>query len=129
MIDIEDRLAILDLCSRYNYYVDTAASERWADTFTPDGVFDGPAGHAEGRDALIDFCDGLAKQFPGGMHFTDNHLFEQDGDLVRHKCFLSFQVPTEGRTDLMLLGYEDEIVRADGEWRFRQRNVRPLRAD
>ena len=127
MISTDDRLAILDLCARYNYAIDTGASEAWADTFTADGVFDGPAGHAEGRDALVAFCDQLAKQFPGAMHFTDNHLFERAADGVRHRCFLSFQVPVEGRTDIWLLAYEDDVVSVDGEWRFRSRRVAPLR--
>ena len=103
MISLDDRMAILDLCSRYNYYVDTASSEAWADTFTADGLFDGPAGRAEGRAELVAFCDGLAVQFPGGMHFTDNHLFEEAGEAVHHRCFLSFQVPTDSGTDVMLL--------------------------
>lgn len=128
MIAIEDRLAILDLCARYNYSIDTGASAAWADTFTVDGVFDGPAGHAQGRDALVAFCDQLARDYPGAMHFTDNHLFEQDGELVRHRCFLSFQVPVKDRTDIRLLGYEDEIAKVDGEWRFRVRRVAPLSA-
>lgn len=128
MITIEDRLAILDLCARYNYAVDSGASEDWADTFTDDGVFDGPVGHAEGRAELIAFCDRLAQEFPGAMHFTDNHLFEADGDGVRHRCFLSFQAPTDAGTDIMLLAYEDQVVRAGGGWRFRERRVAPLTA-
>ncbi len=127
MISTDDRLAILDLCARYNYAIDTGASEAWADTFTADGVFDGPAGHAEGRDALVAFCDQLAEQFPGAMHFTDNHLFERTADGVRHRCFLSFQVPVEGRTDIWLLAYEDDLVSVGEEWRFRSRRVAPLR--
>lgn len=128
MITIEDRLAILDLSARYNYAVDSGASADWADTFTEDGVFDGPAGHAEGRAELIAFCDGLARDYPGAMHFTDNHLFEPAGDGVRHRCFLSFQVPREGGTDVLLLAYEDDLVRVGGAWRFRSRRVAPLTA-
>lgn len=126
MIALEDRLAILDLCARYNYAIDTGASEDWARTFTEDGVFDGPAGHAEGHDALIAFCDQLAVEFPGAMHFTDNHLFEEDGETMRHRCFLSFQVPKGETVDIWLLGYEDELVRMNGDWRFRSRRVAPL---
>jgi hypothetical protein len=126
MISIEDRLAILDLCARYNYLIDTGISEAWADTFTPDGVFEGPAGYAKGRADLVAFCNRVAKDYQGAMHFTDSHLFETDGDLVQHRCFLSFQVPIEDRTDIWLLGYEDEITRGDGEWRFRARRVAPV---
>ncbi len=127
MISIDDRMAILDLCAEYNYYIDTGESEKWADTFTADGVFDGAVGKAEGRDALVAFSKQFGIDYPGAMHFTDNHLFEQDGDAMKHKCFLSFQVPSDGGTNLILVGYEDELVRVDGTWKFRSRRVGPLR--
>ncbi len=127
MISIDDRMAILDLCAEYNYYIDTGESEKWADTFTADGVFDGAVGKAEGRDALVAFSKQFGSDYPGAMHFTDNHLFEQDGDAMKHKCFLSFQAPADGGTNLLLLGYEDELVRVDGTWKFRSRRVGPLR--
>lgn len=123
-ISLEDRAEIIDLCSRYNYTVDQADGAGWADTFTGDGVFHGPAGHAEGREALIAFCAQLAAAFPGGMHFTDNHLFELDGDTCRHKCFLDFKVPSaDGGVSSTLLGYEDIIVKQDGAWLFQRRDV------
>jgi hypothetical protein len=128
MISIEDRFAILDLCARYNYHIDTGASESWADTFIADGVFDGPVGRAEGRQELIAFCDGLAAQFPGAMHFNDNHLFETVEGGVLHRCFLTYQMPNEDGTDIMLLGYEDDVVQVDGEWKFGERRVGPLEA-
>jgi hypothetical protein len=123
-ISLEDRFAIIDLCSVYNYTVDQADGEGWAATFTEDGIFNGPAGQAEGRDALVAFCGQLAEQFPGGMHFTDNHLFEIDGDTCQHKCFLDFKVPSpDGSVASVLLGYEDVVVKQDGEWLFQRRDV------
>ncbi len=126
MISIDDRMAILDLSAAYNYYIDTGESEKWADTFTADGVFDGAAGKAQGRDALVAFSEQFGTDYPGAMHFTDNHLFEQDGDTMKHKCFLSFQVPSEDGTNLILVGYEDDLVKIDGAWKFRSRRVGPL---
>ena len=123
-ISLEDRFAIIDLCSVYNYTVDQADGEGWAATFTEDGVFAGPAGQAEGRDALVAFCGQLAEAFPGGMHFTDNHLFEMDGDTCRHKCFLDFRVPqADGTVSSNLLGYEDIVVKVNGQWLFQRRDV------
>lgn len=123
-ISLEDRFAIIDLCSVYNYTVDQADGEGWAATFTEDGVFAGPAGQAEGREELVPFCGQLAEAFPGGMHFTDNHLFEMDGDTCHHKCFLDFKVPSpDGSVASILLGYEDVIVKVDGEWLFKRRDV------
>jgi len=123
-ISLEDRFAIIDLCSVYNYTVDQADGEGWAATFTEDGVFAGPAGQAEGREALVAFCGQLAEAFPGGMHFTDNHLFEIEGDTCQHKCFLDFKVPSpDGSVASVLLGYEDVIVKVNGEWLFQRRDV------
>ena len=126
MISIEDRMAILDLCAAYNYYIDTGESEKWADTFTADGLFEGTVGKARGRAALVAFSDQFGKDYPGSMHFTDNHLFEADGDVMRHKCFLSFQVPADGGTNVILAGYDDELVRDGGGWKFRARRVGAL---
>ncbi|MCY3921538.1 MAG: nuclear transport factor 2 family protein [Chloroflexi bacterium] len=123
-ISLEDRFAIIDLCSVYNYTVDQADGEGWAATFTEYGIFNGPAGQAEGREALVAFCGQLAEAFPGGMHFTDNHLFEVDGDTCQHKCFLDFKVPSpDGSVASVLLGYEDVVVKVDGEWLFQRRDV------
>ena len=56
------------------------------------------------------------------MHFTDNHLFEVDGDTCQHKCFLDFKVPSpDGSVASVLLGYEDVVVKVDGEWLFKRR--------
>ncbi len=123
-IPLEDRFAIIDLCSAYNYAIDQADGVAWADTFTPDGVFHGPAGHAQGRDQLVALCNQLAQAFPGGMHFTDNHLFELEGDACRHRCFLDFKLPAaDGSISSTLLGYEDIVVKLDGQWRFQRRDV------
>jgi hypothetical protein len=126
MIDIDDRMAILDLCARYNYFFDTGAAQDWANTFTSDGTFDGPAGQAQGSDELVEFCTNAGKQFAGAMHFTDNHLFDGTGALIRHRCFLCLQMPSDSGTDVMLLAYEDEVAKVDGDWKFRSRRVAPL---
>ena len=123
-ISLEDRFAIIDLCSVYNYAADQGDGPAWADTFTPDGIFNGPVGNAVGRDELIAFALGLAEQFPGALHFTDNHLFDVVGEEVHHKCFLDYKIPsTDGSVATMLLGYEDVLVQHEGEWRFKVRDV------
>lgn len=38
-------------------------------------------------------------------------------------------MPSDDGTEFMLLGYEDELVKMDGEWRFRSRRVAPLGSD
>jgi hypothetical protein len=126
-ISVEDQLAILDLCSRYNYHIDTGKGEAWADTFTADGIFDGAGQNPIGRAALVDFGNSFSTQYPGCMHFTDNHLFDEHSDHVEHKCFLSFQVPDEsGKVVITLVGYTDKVVKQDGAWLFQERVVAPI---
>ena len=36
-----------------------------------------------------------------------------------------WQVPKDDTTGIWLLAYDDEIVRQDGQWRFRLRRVAP----
>ena len=124
-ISLEDRFAIIDLCSVYNYAVDQGDGPAWAGTFTPDGIFSGPAGHSEGRDALIAFGDGFAEQFPrrDALHRQPTSSTWSARE-VHHKCFLDFKIPsTDGSVTTMLLGYEDVIVQHEGEWRFKRRDV------
>ena len=85
-----------------------------------------PSNRAIASVTLVAFSVHFGSDYPGEMHFTDNPLFEQDGEAIKHKCFLSFQVPADGGTNLLLLGYEDELVRVDGTWKFRSRRVGPL---
>lgn len=126
-ISVEDQFAILDLCSRYNYRIDTGKGEAWAETFVSDGVFDGAGTKAVGQAALVEFGNNFSKQYPGCMHFTDNHLFEERGDHMEHKCFLSFQVPGEsGKVEIILSGYTDKVVKQDGAWLFQKRVVAPI---
>ena len=125
MISIEDRLDILDLCARYNYYADRGMGPEFADCFTPDGVFDGPLARSEGTQQLQDFITGLFARLPGAIHFTDNHLFVVRDDYIQHRCDCSFQVPSQEDGDdsvaISLLTYDDEVVRTDDGWKFRQR--------
>ena len=124
MISVEDKLQILELCARYNFHTDTGATREIAQTFTEDGVFDGPMGRFEGREAIVEFNEGLRNALSGSMHFTDNHIFDEDGDCIRHRCYLGLVLPSESSSRTMLFTYEDELVRIDGAWRFRIRKVR-----
>ncbi len=124
-LDVESRFEILDLFARYNHVFEAGDGEAWASCFTPDGRFSGPAGTAEGREELAELCRRTVQRYPVALHFTDHHLFEPQGEMVRHRCLLSVQAPTEDGVKTFLYRYDDELVQVEGRWRFRVRRVLP----
>lgn len=120
-VNLEDRLAILDLCATYNWLTDTGDAEGVAALFTPDGVFDAPPGRFEGTAAITKFNEDIHPVIRGSMHFNDNHQVERDGDHVRHRCYSALQVATENGVQTQLMTYDDVIVNVDGAWRFAER--------
>lgn len=123
IISHEDRLNILELCARYQHFFDAGEAEEWASTFASDGTFDGPAGTAKGQNELQQFCRDTLSKFPIALHFTDHHIFERKKGIVVHKCILSVQVPTDKGAQIGLFRYCDELVKIEGEWKFKSRTV------
>lgn len=122
-LDVDDRFEILDLFARYNHSFEEGDGAAWARCFTPDGEFSGPAGVARGADELAALCRTTNERFPVALHFTDHHLYERDGAVLRHKCILSVQYPTESGVRIMLFRYRDELIRFEGSWCFQRRVV------
>ena len=89
MDQIEDRLAIRDLTSRYAYYVDTFQNEKLMELWAEDAVFDesrvGTGLHVGAR-AIGAFFDELKKTVTHQAHITANQLIEelQDPGLSDH---------------------------------------------
>ena len=120
-VNLEDRLAILDLCAAYNWLTDTGDAEGVAALFTPDGVFDAPPGRFEGTAAITKFNEDIHPVIRGSMHFNDNHQFERDEDHVRHRCYSALRIATDDGVQTQLMTYDDVIVNVEGVWRFAER--------
>lgn len=120
---------ILQLYARQSLLIDEGAAAEWADTFTPDGRFDSPSypGPVEGRDNLIAFAERFAAGSTGARHVVTNaHLL---GSPSSDKCaarayLLIVRTGTSGEVQILrLTTIDDELVRADGQWRIRSRRV------
>ncbi|MEZ5232763.1 MAG: nuclear transport factor 2 family protein [Acidimicrobiales bacterium] len=129
-LTFEDRFAVHELVARYNKAIDTGDAAGWADTFTPDGVFDGIAGLFTGRAELEgfvrdyvtnpDFADWAASQ-----HWTTNLVIDGDGDRANAFAHVKMVKPEPDGGRIILVGwYEDELAKVDGAWRFTRRKVR-----
>src|SRR5215469_5235890 len=131
-LSVEDRIAIQDLIARYAWALDTGDVDSLVACFTPDAVvieevFEDPdrwEGH-EGVRRLAQHY-GSSPGFPGRQHHVSQSLVEGDGERCSVK---SFAFVTECRGEppytLRFTGYYDDLlVKAGGEWLFKERVIR-----
>ena len=70
------------------------------------------------------FAVSWPRRFRVGCTSPTTTCLRWTGDTCEHKCFLDFKVPSpDGSVASVLLGYEDIVVKVDGEWLFKRRDV------
>lgn len=132
---IADKLAIQELCARYNWYVDQFIIDPLMDLFVDDApVFDEtPAGlgRNEGQEAIRAYYgEGLFKQLKSMVHLTTNFfLTELSDDGAEGKCSAQVFAETQdgGKIDV-LCWYDDVYRRTEKGWQFVSRVVTPYTA-
>ncbi len=123
-LQADDRLDLMDLYARYSSRFDEGDADGWAALFTENGVFDivGTGRPYEGREALAKFLGRIRQQSPGIRHFVSNMAFQPSGDgAVGEAAVIVLRFGTGQLRMLNVGGYRDELVRADGGWRFKRR--------
>lgn len=121
---LEDLEEVRQLDARYCRYLDDGNWDALMDLFTEDGEFDGLS-HPKGRAEMREFFAGLAA---GGLtsfwHFITNMEIELDGDRATVRSFLWQPCVTDGAPAIAAGRYNDQVVRVDGRWRYRVKQVR-----
>jgi ketosteroid isomerase-like protein len=118
-----EKLAIQELCSRYCHTIDAQDSDGWAQCFVRDGAFEFDGHVVRGHPALREYADAHARVLRG-RHTTLNHLYEINGDHATGRATTVVSIATKSGFKIMGQGaYEDELVKADGEWKIRHRRV------
>jgi uncharacterized protein (TIGR02246 family) len=139
--EARDRAEIEDLMWRYARALDTNDAEAYAAAYTPDGQFSAGANATKGRDALRKMIadlrqrqmDAQAKgepRRPPMYHMTANERVQfTDKDHARIDAYWITAIAAGGAdTPLRVLSIGrsvDELVRLDGQWLIRARNVAP----
>lgn len=122
-LSLQDRLDILQLCSRYNKTVDAGDVEGWLSVWTDDGVFETSFGTFKGREALRNFMKFYMSSSKGNRHVSVNPVVEGDGDAATLACDLLL-VRTPGMPSLFATGtYTDALRKVNGTWRFQRRKL------
>lgn len=136
---MQDRIEIEDLMWRYARTLDSADADGYAAVYTPDGRFVSGNMAVEGREALHKFVADLkasraeraakGEDVPGTMHMTANHkiVFTGPDSAEVHSYWLTM-FPGEGLGTARVAAVGrglDQLVRVDGQWLFKVRNVAP----
>jgi uncharacterized protein (TIGR02246 family) len=126
---LEEKDAIRDLMSAYCFYIDSGEFEKFADLFTPDGLFEtGPLGKLQGRTAIYEFIAAHVPrpgEGPARKHCTMNHVIKVNGNEAQAHSYIVVLREADGGTIMASLAgrYEDLLVKDAGEWRFKVRKI------
>ena len=138
--EMRDRLEIEDLMWRYARALDTNNADAYAATYTPDGSFGAGPNPTKGRDALRKMIADLKQRNdeaaakgdrrPPMYHMTANERITFTGkDSAKIEAYWITTVAAGGQNTPMRVvsvGHSvDELVRLNGQWLIKARNVAP----
>jgi len=125
--ELVDLAQIRRLKHRYvNHLDDHSSPEVLADLFIEEGVWTGPEGygHHEGREQLIPFFRRLGANALFTIHMVGNEVITIAGDSAQGRWSTiapcTFAVEGKGQDFWGFLRYEDDFVRVNGCWFFKQ---------
>lgn len=123
----EDKFAIQELISRYNHAIDFGNYDAWVHCFTPEGVFEGSAGRFVGEAELKQFTEQfktMRATLPNVRHCVLNTVTEVEGDSAVASSYLQLLTTGQEGVKVMFTGrYDDQLVKVEGTWRFREWKV------
>jgi uncharacterized protein (TIGR02246 family) len=120
----QDYFEIQQLYAKYNHAIDSGNAEAYADTFTPDGVFNNNAG----REALVKF---VKETWMGRMngatrqHWNTNLMITGDAKTAKGSVYLMLvDLATKPVSIMTMAMYDDELVKTPQGWRFTKRQTK-----
>jgi uncharacterized protein (TIGR02246 family) len=128
----DDHVAIQQLYARYATSLDLHDLDTWITTWTPDAEFVGfKRGFTTGHEALRAMAEeAIADPGEQGYHWNSNVAVEPTDYGASAICYIMHVLADQGMaTARYALHYRDELVKHDGAWRFRRRQVFTLESD
>lgn len=124
---VEER-AIERMMYDYSYYLDMNQPEQMATLFVDDcEVSYAPNFGAVGMEAYKQTLDGIGTFFRGTSHHNSNITidFASETEADVRSIVLAVHRYTKERPDGILYGqYFDRVVKTDGQWKFKRRELR-----
>lgn len=124
--EIEARLAIEELRSRYAHHAMRGNAAGVAGLFTEDCIFDGPSGPGNravihGRHALADFLAPSIGRVGAVLPLIHNGITNVSGDRATGSCVM--ETPEAPGFGHLICQYLEEFRRVDGRWYFSTRRM------
>lgn len=126
--NLENQLAIREL---YERYIDTFHQKDWEGykaCFTPDCIWEAGAPfniHVEGPQGLVDMVTAGLAQYDFIVQWASGHVMKIDGDSATGRVGLN-ELGHGPNASLRTAGtYYDDLVKVNGEWRFKKRRFVP----
>jgi hypothetical protein len=128
MSALDDKDAIRELMAEYCFRLDDGRFAEMAALFTVDGTWETAFGAATGREAIAALAADLRARAgaarPRAAHLVTNIVITLDGERARARSnWLVMQNSPAGPKLGSGGAYLDDLVRVDGQWRFRHRKI------
>jgi hypothetical protein len=124
-LSTDDRLQIAEIVARYCYAIDQRRWDDFYDLFTDDCRLDfgNVMGVFEGQEGLRRFTATMSGLDLFMRHYTTNLVVRGDGEQARAECYVLALTGTGVGRNQATGRYEDDLVKAAGRWRIRQRRA------
>ncbi len=123
----EDILKIQMLPQRYADAVMRHNGDDWAATWAKDGEWYLREEPVRGRDEIRKVWEGAMAGFPFAVFLVQPAIVNVDGDKGTCRSYVTEILGTNDGTSFRVYGcYNDEVVREDGEWKFKSRRYSRL---
>jgi hypothetical protein len=123
---LSDHDEIRQVLARFIQLRDDHRFDEWVQLFTEDGTFQYGSTVLEGRLQIGDHVSNLLRA-DHGKHLCLNSVIDVEGERATVSSDVVKLDPVEGKRleyRIATMGrYEDELVRHDGQWRFKRRRV------
>lgn len=121
-LSAQDTIDIQQLYARYNIAIDSGDAQGWAETFTPDGIFNAISGHA----ALAEFVKNWRKKLNGTSRRHWNNNLRLTGNSKEASGFVFLMLIDVATKPISIVGmatYTDSLVKTKDGWRFTKRTT------
>jgi hypothetical protein len=136
LTEVEDKEQIRNLLARYMHYLDAREMVKYSELFTEDGVVNAAQGKWTGRTEMQNMFK--PRKNPDGteraagpprpmIHYVIDSVIQVNGNEARHwgKYFAFFPAEKQGERPTVsgIGGYNDWLVKKDGVWYFKRRDI------
>ena len=122
-------MAIQHLSQQYADGVMQRDADIWGDTFAEEGEWHlNPAmDPVKGRANLKEFWTNVMSGYPWVLHWVQPGLIEVNGDTATARFYIQENIKDAEGNQIRVAGvYNDELVRENGEWKFKIRKFHAM---